>query len=148
MYDQICRPSPLMLTSPSMRIVALDAKVFPFFGRYLDQPKEYRIYFCTKFRQLQNNGVERYWEDTICKKKTIFRPEDIMISYLYTIPWRSWDSTGIIWNQLQTISHCVNKTYSPLKYGKWKLYIHWTLYPMTLTLKFDKFLETLSLITF
>ena len=44
-------------------------KSFPFFGRYLDQPKEYRIYFCTKFRQLQNNEVERYWEDTICKKK-------------------------------------------------------------------------------
>ena len=36
-------------------------------------------------------------------------------------------STAIIWNQLQTISHCVNKTCSSLIYGKRKLFIPRTL---------------------
>ena len=35
-------------------------------------------------------------------------------------------SRGIIWNQLQTISHCVNKICSCWN-GNWKFYIHWIL---------------------
>ena len=37
---------------------------------------------------------------------------------------KSWAYSGIIWNQKQTISHCVNKTCSSLKW-KVKIEIHW-----------------------
>ena len=65
-----------------------------------------------------------------------FRSQGFVISYLYKIPWQKClskvgllleklgtrSSTGIIWNQIQTISHshCVNKTCSWLK---WKVKI-------------------------
>ena len=59
----------------------------------------------------------------------IFTSQGIVISYLYSINWQKLGfyligSTGIIWNQLQTISHCENKTCS---YLKWKVKI---VYPL------------------
>ena len=64
----------------------------------------------------------------------VFSSQGILwyISYLYSIPLQKLGffligSRGIIWNQLQTIPHCENKTCFRWNW-KWKLFINWKLF--------------------